>query len=600
MIYDIKCNGNSIFTGINLMSPRLSLTVNEAGSLEFTANNSVTAVSTSFKDDTYEVREFVDNTILWRGRPSEVSEAYDNNYTVYCEGALAYFNDSVVLPVATMGTELATIVIDGLMYAEASDMLQYVVNSHNRQVDTNRQLKVGQVTVAGETWYRWNYEKSMDALSTLRSERGGYMLLTYDETDTYINWLSELPTNSDQSAAIGINILDFTHTVTSGDVPTVYIPLGKTITRVRETDTTTKLDDAVVAYTDHTHDTVMGEKLTLTNIRDVNSGSDEISTGMVSELGRVVTTVDFSDITNADELLTRARAYVASRVLSNVLTDVDVADLHYEKDHKSVPAIRYGTNIRVVALSHTPTGLDTYLPCMSMDIELDSAVKRVTLGTVGDTELRELSITKAVTSNTASQTLKNASTDTKTDTLDSRVSTLENASAGASGDVDNGAWVVRATEYEYYPSDDYEDGLYTGMFKVAPDGSFTTSQVFINKVLVQVPTFAVPNLKENLNAIPMTVLCRVITTVTIESKQADFTTYSNVALTIPKHKETDVDINKTGGTRLQPLVQCGLLSSSNWFKRNITTGIDTNMYWFNAQSVQFTPDDTLSIIRNIK
>lgn len=80
---------------LTLLSPSLTMEVNTPGSLEF-----IMLPDHKFYDkispmvSTIEVYE--NDDLIWFGRPTEVEKDFYNQKKVYCEGALGYFNDSVV------------------------------------------------------------------------------------------------------------------------------------------------------------------------------------------------------------------------------------------------------------------------------------------------------------------------------------------------------------------------------------------------------------------------------------------------------------------------------------------------------------------------
>ena len=98
MIYRVLMDGQDIFNPQErqyaLIDPQLSMELNVAGSFEFTMHP-----SHPFYDDVHPftslIEVFESEVLLWFGRPVEITTDFYNQKKVYCEGAFAFFNDSV-------------------------------------------------------------------------------------------------------------------------------------------------------------------------------------------------------------------------------------------------------------------------------------------------------------------------------------------------------------------------------------------------------------------------------------------------------------------------------------------------------------------------
>lgn len=120
-------------TATLLISPTLTREAGKAGSFEFTLPLGNVAHSALQKLKTIvEVEQ--DGKILWRGRVMSHEMDFYLRQKVYCEGELAYFNDSSLVP---------------YKYKDISikEFLANVVSNHNSQTDRYKRFTLGTVNV---------------------------------------------------------------------------------------------------------------------------------------------------------------------------------------------------------------------------------------------------------------------------------------------------------------------------------------------------------------------------------------------------------------------------------------------------------------------
>lgn len=120
-------------TATMLISPTLTREAGKAGSLEFTIPLGNIAHSALQKLKTIvEVEQ--DGKTLWRGRVMSHEMDFYLRQKVYCEGELAYFNDSSLVP---------------YKYTDISikEFLAKVVSNHNSQTDRYKRFTLGTVNV---------------------------------------------------------------------------------------------------------------------------------------------------------------------------------------------------------------------------------------------------------------------------------------------------------------------------------------------------------------------------------------------------------------------------------------------------------------------
>ena len=120
-------------TATMLISPTLTREAGKAGSLEFTIPLGNIAHSALQKLKTIvEVEQ--DGKILWRGRVMSHEMDFYLRQKVYCEGELAYFNDSSLVPYKYTSLSI-------------KEFLAKVVSNHNSQTDRYKRFTLGTVNV---------------------------------------------------------------------------------------------------------------------------------------------------------------------------------------------------------------------------------------------------------------------------------------------------------------------------------------------------------------------------------------------------------------------------------------------------------------------
>ena len=120
-------------TATMLISPTLTREAGKAGSLEFTIPLGNIAHSALQKLKTIvEVEQ--DGKTLWRGRVMSHEMDFYLRQKVYCEGELAYFNDSSLTPYKYTGISI-------------KEFLAKVVSNHNSQTDWYKRFTLGTVNV---------------------------------------------------------------------------------------------------------------------------------------------------------------------------------------------------------------------------------------------------------------------------------------------------------------------------------------------------------------------------------------------------------------------------------------------------------------------
>ena len=152
-----------------LIGPTLTREVGKAGSLEFTLPLGNVAHSALQKLMTVvEVQQ--DDKQIWQGRVMSHEQDFQMRQKVYCEGEMAYLNDSGTAPYSARNVSL-------------SQFLEWVCANHNAQVDAYKAFTSGKVQM--------DTPMVVSYIDGLKVEQSGYH---YDDDDNYTyHWTIKNP-----------------------------------------------------------------------------------------------------------------------------------------------------------------------------------------------------------------------------------------------------------------------------------------------------------------------------------------------------------------------------------------------------------------------
>ena len=351
MIYSIYMDDVRIYDEegeLSLLDGQLNIELNSAGSLEFNmpADHLYYDLPKPLVSNV-EVRE--NDDIIWFGRITEIETDFNNTKRVFCEGALAYFNDSIQRP---------KVYDDGDQSIKT--FFRDLIEAHNSQVPSNRQFLVGEVNISENFIYRkLNYETTMECLNKMCLEaEGGYLFLRKEGEFNYIDWLREVPYYGDQPLEFGVNLTELKQTYDYSELATSIIPIG-----AEDEDTKIKATCA-----------------------DANGGFDYIdSKELIDIYGRITKVVEFGNLTLADDLLESGQKYLTDNQFDPITIEVSAAELAYLNDNYT--AFKTGQMVRITS---TPHLLDKEFPILKMTLNLDTATKTITCGNVKKKTLTEI------------------------------------------------------------------------------------------------------------------------------------------------------------------------------------------------------------------
>ena len=321
--------------GCGVISPKLTVELNKAGSLEFTLppNNELYDEIKKLKTI---ITAYQNGVELFRGRILNDEKDFYKQKKTYCEGELAFLIDSTVRPYTFSGT--------------VKELFTKYITWHNNRVDLDKQFKVGNVTVTGNiTCENYNYPTTLDEISTqIIDVVGGHLIIRKTGSDRYIDLLSEedKETNTcSQVIEFGSNLLDISEYITAENIFTVIIPLGKTLNNESGEST--------------------NEKLT---IKSVNDGKDYIENSTaISLFGRIEKKVEWSEVETASELMTLGTNLLNKNIEMAVSLDIRAVDLNLL--NADVDTIQVGDWVRVISLPH---GLNALFQCTKIIYDMSN------------------------------------------------------------------------------------------------------------------------------------------------------------------------------------------------------------------------------------
>lgn len=313
-------------------TPILTLEAGKAGSLSFTMYPNHPEYD-SLRRMLGKVVVYEDDTELFRGRILRMETNLYKERKVTCEGDLAYLMDSIADP--------------GEYTESISEHFSRLVDMHNRQVESDKQFAVGIVNVdkatESQTFKTDSYRTTSAAMSDdLTGVFGGYIRTRRSGGTVYLDYIGDYGKAGNQNIEFGVNMIDFSESVSSDDIFTVLLPTGS-------------------------------EGVTMEGI----TGSKYVKIpNAVERYGTVVRAVSFSDIKEAGaELMQAAYDYIEKNYKEMpptlTLTAIDLKRLDFALD-----GFELGTRIGILSEPH---GINGSPVCSKISYNLEYPEKNIYL-----------------------------------------------------------------------------------------------------------------------------------------------------------------------------------------------------------------------------
>lgn len=164
----------------------------------------------------------------------DITSDFYNTSEVYCEGALGFLCDSVILPFAYKGG------LEPFLQALLDYHNQEVVttNTYGEEEDTSRKIVLGDVILddqESEEELDITTDSAMTTWDAINSyvldEFGGYLLLETENGDYKLNYYESLEPDEDTEKYVkfAVNLVDLEQYLDGGDIVTCLIPFGAQI-----------------------------------------------------------------------------------------------------------------------------------------------------------------------------------------------------------------------------------------------------------------------------------------------------------------------------------------------------------------------------------
>lgn len=231
--------------------------------------------------------------VLFEGRVLPTTDSMDSSgifdKSVTCEGLMAFLHDSIQDYYALSNNDLKA-------------FLGHMIGVHNRQVDSYKRIKLGQVTVTSPSN---NVYKSIDDSKTtydtikekLIDKYGGEIRVRHESDGLYLDYMPEIATLSSQDIRLASNLLSLKRAIDPSEAYSVIKPLGA------RAETTTKTEEG--------EPDISQPRLT---IESVNNGSSVLSSqSMIQKIGYVVHAEVWDDVKVASILKSKGQAMLDSQ-----------------------------------------------------------------------------------------------------------------------------------------------------------------------------------------------------------------------------------------------------------------------------------------------
>lgn len=347
---------------IRLSDTKIATTINQASSFTFNIypNNPGWDLLHEY---TTGIEVWKLSKLLFKGRVMSVQTNYTNEgqllKQVSCESQLAFLNDSIQSYKKVQMTPAA--------------FFTYLIGEHNKQVDVDRQFRVGRVNVTNSTNNVYCYIE--DGLNTfeeidadlLKNESLGGELWIRNEADgVYIDWLRDGVAKGQQQIRMNKNMLSVYSKPDLNGLCTVLYPFGAT---PEESGTST--DDKAKD--------VASPRLTIESVNDGKKYLEDSE--LISKFGRISGSKTWDDVKIAANLKTKGQAYLDTFKAVKIGYELEAVDL--QPLGLAVDDFMTGKYYQVV---NPLEGLNDYLRIIAMSIDLNAPLQSGL--TIGDKDVK--------------------------------------------------------------------------------------------------------------------------------------------------------------------------------------------------------------------
>ena len=380
-MYKVFCDGYPLLdlrdNDLILVNPKVKLAVNKVGEASFTMyKNHPHYDKLKRSRSIFEIADEIG--VIFRGRMTGDTIDFDNGKAVDLEGAMAYFNDSIVRPYHFPDDFSSD--PEYIAASKSGNVIQFylnwVITNHNNQVQEFQRFKLGNVTVTDPNNYLYRYgEKYASTWETLQADLfnsalGGYLCIRYEDDGNYIDYLSKFEQTNTQEIVFGENLMDLKNETDVTATYSAIIPLGGEIQRTINKGTVEG------AYVDFELTETIKEELNIKGLADgyvtddiVKQGDTLYSVSAVQQCGWIyapTAETTWDDVTKAENLLMKGIEWLQTKgMMSSNTIEVTAVDLHFSD--AEIISFRMYRNINVRSAPH---GVVSTYPLSELDIDL--------------------------------------------------------------------------------------------------------------------------------------------------------------------------------------------------------------------------------------
>lgn len=372
-MYHILCDDHVLYDPrdeeLLVLNPKCKLEVNTVGEASFTILNNHPYYDKLKKlKSIFEIKQ--DDEVIFRGRMLDDDRDFYNQLSVELEGVLGFANDSIIEPF-NFPNDFPGATASGNIVAY---FLDWVLQQHNNQVESWKQLKLGIVTVRDPSNYitreSTDYNTTWEILKTkfFESSLGGYMMIRYENDGNYVDYVDAFELTNVQPITIGENLLDINSNSNAYTTYSAILPTGAEVTVEDGNDY--EGDYVTIVNT-------VTKKITLEDLPDGNLTDDLVKEGKYiyskkarSEFGWICVPpkeATWDDVTTAENLKKKAMEYLTgTAMMFSGATTIKAVDLSFTDEQ--IQSFRIYRNIIV---NSPPHGISNEIyPLTKLDLDI--------------------------------------------------------------------------------------------------------------------------------------------------------------------------------------------------------------------------------------
>ena len=284
------------------------------------------------------IEVFEDGESIFYGRPLRPKIGFYNQATYHCEGALAFLND-------IHGPEF---IYEDIM---VQNYFRNLISTHNagEQAKQERRFTVGNVTVIDNVAVYRETSPSSTIFDLIKKgcigTSGGYLFTRRVNGVTYIDWVADMPYTCNQTVEFAINLIDMARSGDDDIYTGVMLKGGKP-------------DDAPEGA------------------GAVTAGPIWMSAEIQAKYGNMCAYLEFPDIKTSAGLIEKGDEFLQKQQFESMCFEVTAAEQHYL--NVSLDAFKAGQMVYLISHPHF---VQMQLPVQSVEYNLNSGAKKITLGT---------------------------------------------------------------------------------------------------------------------------------------------------------------------------------------------------------------------------